>query len=220
MVLSMSFFDNPPPLHTETTLDGPIALTRQVKKRDYITDLQKQSLTDLIPQLPPSDVDIYLITNGSGGTYKTTQASSSAFEFGHFIPRIAELLGNQNVTAYISTWTMNRSHATHILEMLDQGILEKVVLFTDDYFKSRESAVANQLIAGLLERKQTFLTFKNHCKVLGMINHDQTLACNVFSSANFSAQPRTENYILNTDRQCFYWLRDSFFNAMIAKNNG
>lgn len=212
----MSDFDwvfDDTPLNSDKSLNAPTKLELKRREREYIIDLQKKSLTELIPTLPPPDNDIYLITNGSGGTFKGTQANAIAFEFGHFVPQLQTMLGVSE--CYISTWTMNRYHAQSLLDMVADKRLSKLTVFTDPYFTTRESAVANMLMEGMITHGQRFLTFKNHCKILAM--HGENGYCTVLSSANLSAQPRTENYVLNTDPKCYEWVVEGFFNAMLER---
>lgn len=198
---------------TDAELPMPVRYDRKAKQREYINGMKKQALTELIKELPPPDTDIYIIGNGSGGTFKTYQEESKAFEFGHFIPVLVEMLGNKDVTVYASTWTMNRQHATNLLSMVDSGAIKSLAVLTDAYFLRRESAVANFLVLGLKERGQRFLAFKNHVKAFAACAPDGRTVC-VLSSANFSAQPRAENFTLSTDSGLYRFLRDEFFEAI------
>lgn len=207
-------------LETSRTLDRPVTYARKLAKREYINGLKKEALNLLIPELPPPDVELIILTNGSGGTYRQHEAAANCFEFGHFISVICDRLG-YGCHLYASTWTMNRQHGENILNMLDDGRLKSVVLFTDTYWKRRESAVANTVITGLIDRGQRYLSFKNHVKAIAIANADHTRFCTALSSCNFSSQPRAENITLNTDPGCFEFLKQSFFEAMItnAKSN-
>jgi hypothetical protein len=212
----LSWVDSAPELETDEQLERPIFHQRRAKQREFVNGLKKQSLNELIPLLPPPDVEMYILTNGSGGTYRLHDMAQHCFEFGHFVPVIAERLGGQ-CDLYAATWTMNRSHGLNLLQCLDDGRLRSVTLFTDNYWRRRESAVANEVIAGLMDRGQRYLAFKCHTKVIAMCNADETRFCNLFSSCNFSSQPRSENITLNTDPETFYWLRTEYFEAMLAK---
>lgn len=202
-------------LETTDQLPTPITHARQVARREFVNGLKKQALNELIPVLPPPEVEMYILTNGSGGTYRLHDTAAGIFEFGHFVPVIAERLGGQ-CDLYAATWTMNRSHGKELLQCLDDGRLRSVVLFTDPYWKRRESAVANEVISGLLARGQRYLAFKCHTKIIAMCSQDGTRCCNVFSSCNFSSQPRTENITLNTDPGTFAWLKTEYFEGMLA----
>lgn len=203
---------------TETAdqLPAPVRHDRRgIERREYINGLRKQALTELITELPPPNVDLYILSNGSGGTYKPSQQSAQAFEFGHFIPVLVDMLGGQGCTAYCSTWTMNRSHALNMLDMLDTGELASLAVMTDPYFLRRESAVANTLVIGLRERGQRFVAFKNHVKALAIASADGQRVVTVTGSANLSSQPRAENFTLSTDPGLYEFLKDDFFEVML-----
>lgn len=201
-------------VETTAQLAAPVRYDRRrVARREYINGLKKQALTDLITQLPPPDVDLYILSNGSGSTYRTT-GDPLAFEFGHFIPVLVGMLGGK-CTAYVSTWTMARQHALNLLQIVDTGELAQLAVMTDPYFLRRESAVANQLVTGLLARGQRFTAFKNHVKACAIASADGSRTVCVLGSANLSSQPRAENFTLSTDPGLYTFLRDEFFEAML-----
>lgn len=203
-------------VETSEQLHKPKRYRREnVARREYINGLKKQALTDLVTELPPPDTDLYILSNGSGSTYKHGR-EALAFEFGHFIPVLADMLGGKGVTAYISTWTMARAHALNLLALVDSGVLAQLAIMTDPYFKKREAAVANTLIMGLLARGQRFVCFKNHVKAACLSNADQTRFVSVVGSANLSSQPRAENFTLSTDPGLYRFLRDEFFEEMLS----
>lgn len=165
-------FLNADAVETADTLPAPITYTRRVGKRRYLDGLKKQALSDLIPELPPTDTDLYLLSNGSGGTFRMNDEATNAFEFGHFIPVLVRLLGDANCILYVSTWTMNRSHALNMLQLVDDGKVARLAVMTDPYFLRRESAVANQLVEGIRARQQRFKAFRNHAKILALSDAD------------------------------------------------
>jgi hypothetical protein len=201
------------PLETTYQPSSPLIHARRVAKREFVNGLKKEALNALLPSLPDPDTEVYILTNGSGGTYRLHD-NPDVFEFGHFVPVLAERLGG-HCDLYASTWTMNRAHGKELLQCLDDGRLRSVVLFTDPYWKRRESAVANEVISGLLARGQRYLCFKCHTKIVAMASADGERVVNVFSSCNFSSQPRTENITLNTDMSTFDWLKRDYFEAML-----
>jgi hypothetical protein len=190
---------------------------RRIARRQYINGLKKQALTALIVELPPPDVDVYILSNGSGSTYKTT-GDPLAFEFGHFIPVLVGMLGGHGVIAYVSTWTMNRQHSLNLLQMVDTGELAALAVMTDPYFLRRESAVANQLVTGLLARGQRFVAFKNHVKACALSSADGSRVVSVLGSANLSSQPRAENFTVSCDPGLYAFLRDQFFEEMSSRD--
>lgn len=205
-------------IETVRTLAHPIVHARREGKRQFINGLKRQALTDLIPVLPPPDTDLYIVSNGAGAEKRWTPGgiAEDAFDFGTFIPHIVEQLGNVGCVAYVSTWTMNRNHALSMIDMLTDGRLARLTVMTDPYFKRRESAVAAELITGLAQfpERGRFLAFKNHVKSICIATRDESQTCVVTGSANLSAQPRCEQYVLTTDPAVYRFFRDDFFGAM------
>lgn len=208
----LSWIDAPDFITTDN-LPAPVRYDRRHEKAVYVNGLKKQALSDLLKELPPPDTDIYILSNGSGGTYRTGDENPKAFEFGHFIPVLCEMLGNKAITAYVSTWTMNRWHALNMLQMVDNGILSSLSVMTDPYFLQRESVVANTLVEGLMKRQQRFKAFKNHVKAVCLSGEKGIVS--VLASANLSAQPRAENFTLSTDPGLHTFLVTEFFEVML-----
>lgn len=199
-------------LVTQESLPSSARYARKVAHRQMITALQKEALTDLIKELPPPDTDLYIIGNGSGGTYGK-RANPDVFEFGHFIPVMIDMLGGNADVLYVSTWTMNRNHANNILALYDEGKVKSIGILTDPYFLTREANFANALVDGLLRRGQRLKAFKNHTKVIAIGAPSGCVV--VTGSANLSAQPRAENWILSTSPDLFAWWRDTLFEVML-----
>jgi len=92
---------------------------------------------------------------------------------------------------------MNRGNALGLLDLLDSGAITSSVLLTGLYFKTRESAVAATIIKGLADRGQRYMALKNHAKVIVIEAGARSLV--VEGSANFTANPRIEQYVLTRD---------------------
>jgi hypothetical protein len=111
---------------------------------------------------------------------------------------------------------MNRQHTKTMLEMLKDGRLSALTVFTDPYFKRREAAIANELITGLLTIPNgRFMCFKNHTKIIALAAPDGRTCC-ISGSANLSAQPRAEQYNLSTSPDLYRFYRDEFFETMLT----
>lgn len=203
-------------IHSSDNLKNPAKHERKEVKRKFINGLKQQALTQLIPELPPIDTDLYIIGNGAGAE-KINGRTVDSFDFGSFLPVLVEMLGNKDITAYVSTWTMNRNHATIMIDLLDNGNISKLVVASDPYFTRRESAVAATLIQGIQKHKQTFITFKNHVKSICLKAPDGKTVT-VSGSANLSAQPRCEQYILTTHPDVYQFFVSEFFEYMVNKN--
>ena len=207
-------------LETARQLKRPLTHARRAAKREFISGLKREALNQLIPTLPPPDTDLYVVGNGAGAEIRHG-INPLAFDFGSFIPHIVEQLGGANCTAYISTWTANANHVKTLIDMLDDGRLTALTMATDPYFKTREAAVCNQLITGILRHtpRARFLAWKNHCKIICIANADQTRFCTVTGSANLSAQPRTEQYVLTTAPDVYRFYVSEFFEVMFTNGS-
>jgi hypothetical protein len=207
--------DDRPALETDAQLPQPIVTARQVTRRAFVAGLKREALSELIPQLPPPDTDLYVIGNGAGAEIRHG-INPQAFDFGSFVPVVVRLLGEVGCTAYVSTWTMNRGHAKTFLQMLDDGRLAALTVVTGRYFKRRESTIYTELVSGLQARGQRYLAFANHCKIIAVANADSTRFCTITGSANLSAQPRCEQYVLTTAPAVYRFFVDQFFEAILT----
>lgn len=205
----------PPELETARQLARPLLHERKAAKREFISGLKREALNALIPTLPPPDVDLYVVGNGAGAEVRHG-INPLAFDFGSFIPHIVKQLGDRDCTAYISTWTANAQHVKTLIDMLDDGRLAALTVATDPYFKTREAAVCNQLILGIQRHapRARFLAWKNHVKCICIADAAGERFCTVTGSANLSAQPRTEQYVLTTAPDVYHFFVREFFEAM------
>ena len=210
-------------IETNRQLKTPKLHARKDARRVKVNGLKRQALTELIPELPPPDTDLYIIGNGSGAEVKHG-LNPSAFDFGSFVPVLVGMLGNSKCKAYISTWTLNRDHALTMLELLDNGNIDELVFFSDPYLQKRNPSIAATLINGIQKHpdRARILFFKNHAKIIAIANADESQTVVVSGSANMSSQPRVENYVLTTAPEVYRFFVDEFFNAMLrgGKKNG
>lgn len=208
-------FEDKTSLTTSRQLSEPKVYTKKEAKRIMINGLKKQALNELIPELPPPDMDMYIISNGDGAEIKHG-INPKAFDFGTFLSVIVDMLG-AGCIAYISTWTLNRNHALNMIEMLDSGALQRLTILTDPYFQSREPAVAALLIEDIQRHGEPnrYLAFKNHCKIIALSDAKGENFCTITGSANLSSQPRCEQYVLTTSPDVYHFFIHDFFESMI-----
>lgn len=202
-------------LETSRQLSRPKSHAKKAAKREFINGLKKQALTELIPSLPPPDVDLYVIGNGAGAEQRHG-LNPQAFDFGSFIPHLVEMLGGQGCTAYVSSWTMNENHVKNMGQMLNDGRLEYLTVCSDPYFQRRTPSIYAQLVTAIQRHapRARYLAFKNHVKVIALANADNTRFCTITGSANLSAQPRCEQYVLTTAPDVYRFFVDEFFGEM------
>ena len=170
-------------LETRKTMAETKRHARQADKRQTILALHQEALSEIVPEVPEHGTTIHVVSNASA-------------DFWDFVPYLLRKIGPANMWA--STWSMNRGNALELLDLLDRGQLLSVSLLTGSYFKTREHAVYATLTSGLLERGQRILAFWNHSKILTLAN-DQ-YAITIEGSANFTQNPRVEQYVITHDR--------------------
>lgn len=141
-------------------------------------------MAEIVPHLPEEGESVHIIANGK-------------YDFFLYVPHLLGLLAAP-AAGWFSTWTMNRGNVLELLELYDHGRLSSVLMLTGLYFKRRESAVYATLLEGLHARGQRYLACKNHAKLILLDAGEVALV--VEGSANFTANPRVEQYVLTRDR--------------------
>lgn len=204
--------DDTDALRTTRMPDSNLFYSRPTK-RELIADVKKTSLTRLIPELPPLNTDLHIISNGAGAE-RYNGINPDAFDFGGFIPHLLSFMGSA-ADVYISTWAMNRNHAQSLLDQVHSGVIKRLTLLSDPYFISRQASVANYFVEELqkIGRPHRFLAFKNHAKILCV--SDGVSYATVVGSANLSSQPRCENYVMSSSPELYQFYVHEFFEAML-----
>lgn len=173
----------------ETTRTITPRMIRADLKREAITMMKQEHLRDIMPQKPAPGTAYHLISNGK-------------YDFWTWIPVLLGHLGYAD-EFYGSTWTLNRQACQELLQLFDQGKIRKIGFLTGLYFKRRETAVYAQLVTGLTERKQRYLCLENHAKVTLLMNRETRDYLVVEGSANYTANPRIEQYVILNDRTVY-----------------
>jgi hypothetical protein len=128
--------------------------------------------------------------------------SNALYDFWNVIAEGVRKLGGVD-EFYGSTWTMNRQNVLDLMELIDAGKIKRCRMLTGTYFKRRESAVYAQLITGLAQRGQKYVAFNNHTKI-ALMHAQSGRDWIVFEgSANWTANPRLENFVITNDRGLF-----------------
>jgi hypothetical protein len=194
----------------ENPLDNKIQSTRQpspkmirrIAKDRAILGLKKEALADIVQNPPAENECFHIVSNGRWDYYS-------------FIPLILGWIQTAD-EFYGSTWTMNRGNAKDLLGLYDAGDIKRITMVSGNYFLKRESAVAATLIEGLQERGQRFKCWENHTKIILLSNHESNSWFCVEGSANFTANPRTEQNILINSKEIYdfhkAWI-DEMFNG-------
>jgi len=167
----------------------PLQLKIQTNIR-FQTKLKKESLNEVLFELPLPNESLHIISNGS-------------FDYFNIIPRILELSNGVSKEFYFSTWTMSHQNVISILDLFDNGLIGSIHALTGDYMRTRESAVYHILELGIKERKQFIFANKNHAKVTLLNIEDNYYT--IEGSANFTANPRIEQFIITNHQDLFYF---------------
>lgn len=209
-------------IQTTETLDAPVKLERAVQQRVFVNGLKKQALNQLIPELPPENVDVYILGTGADAGRFKRDTSVHSFDFGTFLPHLIDLLGGENITVYLSSWTINRNHVMALLEALRDGQIGKLTFFSDPSFMRRESPVHSLLLSELRNYpdRARYLAFLNHCKIMALSAPDGSRCATVTGSGNLTQQPRCEQYNLTTSKEVYQFYVQSFFETMWEKAHG
>ena len=166
------------------TLDRPLKMLSRPRRRVQLRALRQEKLEEFFTALPQPGESLHIVSNGS-------------FDYWNFVPVILQMIGKP-CAFYGSTWTMNRSNVLQLLALLDEKKLTSATMFSGLYFKRREPAVYNALASGLIDRGQRFLCFENHTKIM-LISDSAANHITIEGSANFTANPRTEQNVLTND---------------------
>lgn len=183
--------------------NGMTSRSQKVKlKVRFENRLKTNQVAKVIYELPLTDESIHIVSNGN-------------FDYFTIIPRIIELAENNCDLFYFSTWTMSHENVMQILDMFDSGVFKNINALTGEYFRSRETAVYSILEQGIEKRGQKLFSNKNHTKVtLLKIGTDHYV---IEGSANFTANPRIENFVLTNNEDLFNFHKE--WMELISKNH-
>ncbi|HRK33039.1 MAG TPA: hypothetical protein PLJ47_00490 [Candidatus Hydrogenedentes bacterium] len=179
-------------IETTRELDAGRLLKRRPKHRKDRTLLKQEALADVLTTIPAPGESWHLVSNAK-------------FDFFSCVAVIVKHLGGKGVAFHGSTWTMSRSNVTELLSMFDAGAISSIAILTGTYFKRRETSVYATLLDGLQARGQRYVAFSNHAKVMLLANDTDHIV--IEGSANFTANPRLEQYVITNDRDLYEFHR-------------
>jgi hypothetical protein len=186
----------------QTTRQPTARVLRREAKEQFRRGLKKETLKDLIPTPPAKGECFHIVSNGR-------------FDYFTFVPLVLDWLGTAD-EMWGSTWTMNRANVNDLLKFYDGGKIRQISPASGNYFLTRESAVAATILQGLRDRGQRFVTWENHSKIILLNNVAADAWFVVEGSANWTANPRTEQNILLNDRATYEFHR-GWLSEMFAK---
>lgn len=150
--------------------------------------LKKETVAEVIPEPIPPGLALHIVSNGN-------------FDYWNIVVRLIELHQLKGATFYGATWTMNDANVKSLLSLIDDGTIQHANILVGLYFLHREPVVAASLREGFEGRAQNFKAAENHAKVVLLSNGQDYL---VFEgSANFTANPRIEQFVLNNNRELY-----------------
>ena len=194
----------------------PTALIKVQRERQFVADMGRKTLNALIGELPDENTDIYILSNGNGAE-RFDGSDLGTFDFGTFIPYLAEMVGATDL--YISTWTMNMRGADTIANLLDTGTISKLTVVTDPYFNRREKDISARLLLAMGDNDAAnYVAFRNHAKIICAGNPQTGRYATISGSANLSSQPRVEQFILSASPDVYRFFVDNLFEWAVGKS--
>lgn len=179
---------------------------RRLAKRRTLRMAQQTALSDVLANPPTAGESVHIV-------------SDAKFDFWTWVPVMLDWLGRSD-SLYCSTWTLSRGNAVDLFELWDAQRFPAAHMLTGTYFKRRETAVYSFLLDGILARGGRYRAFQNHAKVLLLANADKGAWLTVEGSANLTANPRLEQYVLTNDRPLYEfhrgWMEEMFTTKALA----
>ena len=182
----------------ETDAMPDAARIRRRFKLKGLNRLQLKKVAKVLPEIPAAGESWHIISDGG-------------YDFWKFVPYLVGLIGRAD-EFYGSTWTIARQNVVELLELYDKGLIKRISMLTGLYFKRRESAVYATLLNGLMTRGQRYKAFKNHAKII-LLKGWAGKTCRknhitIEGSANFTANPRLEQFVITNDKLLYKFHRD------------
>lgn len=183
-------FDNES-LETTETIE---AKSMKIKtKRKMQMALEEENAKKCFPSLPECGESYHIVSNGGFGVFT-------------FVPLITQYLPQSHCDhIYISTWVLNRGNIIGLFDMFDAGQIGQISILSSRFVKRRDSAIFALLIEGIQDRNQRFKAFRNHAKVALMHHKDDYITLE--TSANFTDNPRVENFTITNDKKLWEFHR-------------
>jgi hypothetical protein len=189
-------------LETTRQLDSSRVHKRKPARRRDLRILKRTQAAEFLTELPSEGETWHVLSNAK-------------YDFWTWVAVFADLLGGHIDELYGSTWTMSRINVQDMREQFEQGRIGKISMLTGTYFKKRESSVYAQLLQFLSANGFRFIAFENHTKVLLMSHSKHYIV--IEGSANFTSNPRLEQYTITNDRGLYAFHR-GWMEEMLVKS--
>lgn len=103
---------------------------------------------------------------------------------------------------YLATWTISKANTKRIREALNTGKIKKMTMVFSDTLKGANPALYANLVRELKPFECCALKeINSHAKTFSITNGKDYLT--ISGSANWSENPRIENYLIINDKQLF-----------------
>ena len=165
-------------------------------KRSMLRVKQKDNLRTVIQTPPRPGEQVHVV-------------SANKFDFWTWVPVMVEWMGKAD-RLYCSTWTTNRANTKNLFELWDAGKIGVADWLVGLYFKRRETDVYAMLLDGLVKRGGRLKAFETHAKVLLLNNKRRNAWYSIESSANMTANPRLEQYVITNDKSLWTFHQEWF----------
>jgi len=109
---------------------------------------------------------------------------------------------DQITEMYLATWTISISNIKRITEAIESGKLKKLVMVFSSTLKPANPSLYSRLVSSLIKFDNVKLKEVNsHAKTYSISNGKDFIT--ISGSANWSKNPRIENYLIINDKELF-----------------
>jgi len=103
---------------------------------------------------------------------------------------------------YLATWTISIANINRITESIKEGKLKKLVMVFSSTLKPANPSLYSRLVSSLIDLPNVSLKEVNsHAKTFSISNGKDYIT--ISGSANWSKNPRIENYLILNDKELF-----------------
>jgi hypothetical protein len=170
----------------------PVSKKKKVRKtkEDEIHD-RTASLLELWTRLPDKLTSQHIISDGT-------------FDFYSFVPAALQMQKTGFDEFLGTTWLMNQPISTDLVARYDSGEIRKIELIVGRYLKARTPGVYGFLKNASRERENMRVKEgRIHAKIILLANYDTDTFLTIEGSANFTGNPRTEQYIVMNNMEVY-----------------
>jgi hypothetical protein len=163
-------------------------LVRKTAQRKYLAGLRVSRARQALAELPPPGHTLHAIIRGN-------------FDFWDVIPATLQLAGARCEQLLLASLSVNRKHLEAMLELIDQGQIERVRLVLSTFFETHERGLCDWITEQLQARGAGAVAIvRNHAKVFCLALDDGRRYV-IEGSANLRSCRNVEQFIMAEDEQ-------------------